>query len=80
MTRLTPDITSVTVVDRGVLRLSFADGLSAEFDVLDRMREPIFVRRAHPPDSRGSGLIPKRGPWYGRGAPILPPTRSTCER
>jgi hypothetical protein len=42
MTGLTPDITAVTVVEHGVLRLTFADGLSAELDVLDRMRGPVF--------------------------------------
>jgi hypothetical protein len=42
MIGLTPDITAVTVVDHGVLRLTFADGLAAELDVLDRMRGPVF--------------------------------------
>jgi Protein of unknown function (DUF2442) len=43
MTGLTPDITAATVVDHGVLRLTFADGLSAEIKVLDRMRGPVFA-------------------------------------
>ena len=42
MTGLTPDITAATVVSHGVLRITFADGLSAEVDVLDRMRGPVF--------------------------------------
>lgn len=42
MIGLTPDITDVTVVDHGVLRLTFADGLAGEVDVLDRMRGPVF--------------------------------------
>ncbi len=43
MTGLTPDITNVAVVAHGVLRLSFADGLTGELDVLDRMRGPVFT-------------------------------------
>ncbi len=42
MTGLTPDITAAEVVRHGVLRLTFADGLSGEVDVLDRMRGPVF--------------------------------------
>lgn len=42
MTGLTPDITVVAVVRHGVLKLTFADGLSGEVDVLDRMHGPVF--------------------------------------
>jgi uncharacterized protein DUF2442 len=42
MNGLTPDITAVEVVRHGVLRLTFADGLSGEVDVLNRMRGPVF--------------------------------------
>jgi hypothetical protein len=42
MNGLTPDITVAEVVRHGVLRLIFADGLSGEVDVLDRMRGPVF--------------------------------------
>ena len=42
MSSLTPDITAAEVVRHGVLRLTFADGLSGEVDVLDRMRGPVF--------------------------------------
>ncbi len=42
MNGLTPDITAAEVVRHGVLRLTFADGLSGEVDVLDRMRGPAF--------------------------------------
>jgi uncharacterized protein DUF2442 len=42
MNGLTPDITTAEVVRHGVLRLTFADGLSGEVDVLDRMRGPVF--------------------------------------
>lgn len=42
MNGLTPDITAAEVVRHGVLRLTFADGLSGEVNVLDRMRGPVF--------------------------------------
>lgn len=42
MNGLTPDITAVEVVCHGVLRLTFADGLSGEVAVLDRMHGPVF--------------------------------------
>ena len=44
MIGLTPDVIDVSVVEQGVLRLTFADGLMAELDVLDRMRGPVFAR------------------------------------
>jgi hypothetical protein len=43
MTGLRPDITRVAVVDHGVLRLSFADGISGDVAVLERMRGPVFA-------------------------------------
>jgi Protein of unknown function (DUF2442) len=42
MNSLTPDITAVEVVRHGILRLTFADGLSGEVDVLSRMRGSVF--------------------------------------
>ena len=42
MIGLTPDITAVVVIDHGVLRLMFADGVSGEVAVLERMRGPVF--------------------------------------
>jgi hypothetical protein len=42
MNSLTPDITAASVVRHGVLRLTFADGLSGEVDVLNRMQGPVF--------------------------------------
>jgi len=53
MNGLTPDITAAEVVRHGVLRLTFADGLSGEVDVLDRMRGPVFE------DARTSGGFSK---------------------
>ncbi len=44
MIGLTPDITNVTVVRHGTLRLTFADGLVGEVDVLERMRGPVFAQ------------------------------------
>jgi hypothetical protein len=44
MIGLTPDITDVSVLRHGVLRLTFADGLTGEINVLDRMRGPVFER------------------------------------
>jgi Protein of unknown function (DUF2442) len=42
MIGLTPDITEAAVVRHGVLRLTFADGLTGEVEVLERMRGPVF--------------------------------------
>jgi hypothetical protein len=42
MNGLTPDITEAAVVRHGVLKLTFADGLVGEVDVLDRMWGPVF--------------------------------------
>jgi Protein of unknown function (DUF2442) len=44
MIGLTPDITNVVVPRHGRLSLTFADGLTGEVDVLDRMRGPVFER------------------------------------
>ena len=48
MIGLTPDITGVAVVRHGVLRLTFADDLIGELDVLDRMRGPVFAQARTP--------------------------------
>jgi len=42
MNGITPDITAVEVVRDGVLQLTFADGVSGEVEVLDRLRGPVF--------------------------------------
>jgi Protein of unknown function (DUF2442) len=44
MIGLTPDITNVAVPEHGRLRLTFADGLTGEVDVLDLMHGPVFER------------------------------------
>jgi hypothetical protein len=48
MTGLTPDVTSAVAVSHGVLRLTFADGLGGDVDVLDRMRGPVFAQARTP--------------------------------
>ena len=42
MNGLTPDITEAEIVEHGVLRLTFADGLTGEVEVLSRMWGPVF--------------------------------------
>jgi Protein of unknown function (DUF2442) len=46
MIGVTPDITEAEVVGHGVLRLTFADGLTGEVSVLERMRGPVFEEAA----------------------------------
>lgn len=48
MIGLTPDIVDVAVVTFGRLRLTFADGLIGEVDVIGRMRGPVFQRARTP--------------------------------
>jgi hypothetical protein len=48
MTGPPPDITAVSVVRHGVLRLTFADGLTGEVDVLARMSGPVFEEARTP--------------------------------
>lgn len=75
MTGLTPDITAAEVVRHGVLLLTFADGLSGEVDVLDRMRGPVFEDARTPdgfakvkPDAETGTVV-----WPG-GADLAPDT------
>ena len=48
MTGLTPDIIHASVPLHGVFRLTFADGVTGEVYVLDRMRGPVFERAVTP--------------------------------
>lgn len=75
MTGLTPDISAVTVVQHGVLRLAFADGLSAELNVLDRMRGPVFAEARTPAGFAEVAVDPETGTvvWPG-GADLAPDT------
>jgi hypothetical protein len=72
---LTPDITAVTVVDHGVVRLTFADGVSAEFDVLDRMHGPVFADARTPAGFANAAVDPKTGTVvWPSGADLAPDT------
>ena len=75
MIGLTPDITAATVVSHGVLRLTFADGLSAELDVLDRMRGPVFAEARTVAGFGPVTVDPETGTivWPG-GADLAPDT------
>ena len=75
MTGLTPDITAVAVVRHGVLRLTFADGLSGEVEVLDRMRGPVFADAVTPAGFATAKVDPETGTviWPG-GADLAPDT------
>lgn len=75
MIGLTPDITAVTAVAHGVLRLTFADGLSAELNVLDRMRGPVFAEARTPTGFAQVAVDHETGTvvWPG-GADLAPDT------
>jgi hypothetical protein len=75
MTGLTPDITAVTVVEHGVLRLTFSDGLSADINVLDRMRGPVFADAVTSTGFAKVSIDPETGTvvWPG-GADLAPDT------
>ncbi len=75
MTGLTPDITAAVVIRHGLLRLTFADGLSGDVDVLDRMRGPVFEDARTPEGFAKIALDPETGTvvWPG-GADLAPDT------
>lgn len=75
MTGLTPDITAVSVVRHGVLRLTFADGLTGEVDVLARMRGPVFEQATTPGGFAAVAVDGESGTivWPG-GADLAPDT------
>lgn len=75
MIGLTPDITEATVVSHGVLRLTFADGLAGEVDVLDRMNGPVFDQARTPEGFATVAPDPETGTvvWPG-GADLAPDT------
>jgi hypothetical protein len=75
MIGLTPDITAVAVVRHGVVRLTFADGLVGEVDVLDRMRGPVFAEALTTVGFAHVALDPETGTivWPG-GADLAPDT------
>jgi uncharacterized protein DUF2442 len=68
-------ITDAEVIRHGVLRLAFADGLTGDVDVLDRMWGPVF-ERARTPDGFAEAYVdPETGTvaWPG-GADLAPDT------
>jgi hypothetical protein len=75
MTGLTPDITSAIVVRHGVLRLSFADGLTGEVEVLARMHGPVFEHARTPAGFAEVAVDAETGTvvWPG-GADLAPDT------
>lgn len=75
MIGLIPDITDVTVVGHGVLRLTFADGLTGEVRVLERMHGPVFDRPRTSEGFAEAVLDPESGTvrWPG-GADLAPDT------
>jgi len=75
MTGLTPDITDVAVLRHGVLRLTFADGLEGQVEVLDRMRGPVFEAARTPEGFAQVAVDEETGTvvWPG-GADLAPDT------
>jgi hypothetical protein len=75
MTGLTPDITAVDVVAHGVLRLAFADGLTGDVAVLDRMLGPVFAAARTPAGFVAVTVDAETGTvvWPG-GADLAPDT------
>ncbi|HEY7951537.1 MAG TPA: DUF2442 domain-containing protein [Solirubrobacteraceae bacterium] len=75
MIGLTPDITGVAVPRHGALVLTFADGLTGEVDVLDRMRGPVFDEARTPQGFAEVRVDPELGTvaWPG-GADLAPDT------
>jgi len=75
MIGLTPDLTAVTAVEHGVLRLTFADGLAGDVDVLARMWGPVFEKAREPEGFAQAALDRESGTvtWPG-GADLAPDT------
>ena len=75
MIGVTPDITAAAVVRHGVLSLTFADSVTGEVAVLERMRGPVFDEAVTPEgfvrvhaDSETGTIV-----WPG-GADLAPDT------
>jgi hypothetical protein len=81
MTGLTPDITDAQVVRHGRLRLTFADGVAGEVDVLDRMYGPVFAQARTPEGFAKVSVDPETGTvvWPG-GVDLAPDTLYVCVR
>jgi hypothetical protein len=65
----------VTAVEHGILRLTFADGLSAQLNVLDRMQGPVFAQARTLEGFAKVTVDPETGTvvWPG-GADLAPDT------
>jgi hypothetical protein len=74
---LTPDIVEAAVPRHGVLRLRFADGLTGDVEVLDRMRGPVFERARTPEGFAKVSVDPETARSSGRAVPIWHRTRCT---
>ncbi len=72
--------TDATAVRHGVLRLTFADGLSAELDVPDRMRGPVFADARTSEGFAKVAVDSETGSVIWPGGADLAQTRSTCGR
>jgi Protein of unknown function (DUF2442) len=74
MIGLTPDITNQSWSAAAFVRLRFADGLTGEVDVLDRMRRPMFDQARTAEGFAAVTVDPETGPvvWPG-GADLAPP-------
>jgi hypothetical protein len=75
MIGVTPDITAVAVVRHGVLRLTFADGVTGEVGVLERMHGPVFADALTPEGFAKAKVDAETGTvvWPG-GADLAPDT------
>jgi hypothetical protein len=72
---LTPDIIGVTVPEHGRLRITFADGLSGEVDVLGRMHGPVFERARTREGFAEAYVDPETGTvCWPKGADLAPDT------
>ena len=75
MIGLTPDIIDVAVTAHGRLRLTFADGLTGEVDVLERMHGPVFARARTPKGFAEAYVDPATGTvCWPNGVDLAPDT------
>ncbi len=77
MLGLTPDITKVAVACHGVLRLTFADGLVGEVNVVGRMIRPVFSQARTPAGFEQVSVDVETGTLSGPAVRTSRPTPST---
>jgi hypothetical protein len=75
MTMMPTRLAAVSVVSHGVLRLTFADGLAGEVDVLGRMHGRVFEKARTPAGFAKAAVDAETGTvvWPG-GADLAPDT------